>query len=425
MDAGTAYALCDLRASYAMRREQIEGRFMMSIPLENARKLARLSAELVRYRRVSAPAIAAKALLARSLWGIDVTRFLMVGMYRQRVRRWRDSMSYLLDLEPGLRTLNWEGGGKSLTVDKLTTAERCLQAHIPTAPLIAVVGRDNAAHPHRGLFQTVSTPQQVIEVLQSCPDELFIKPATGWRGDGIFSAKRRNDGWTIGNADLSNDAFAARLLSVAPPSGLLLQPRICSHRDLEPIGGHLGLGCVRINTALTVHGPELMFVFAKIMGSQCLVDNFAGGKFGNMLARVDLVRGTLTAVFGRHPDQHYLMESITCHPVTGTPLIGFQLPLWSQTVALAKRTALAFPETPLIGTDIAITDAGPLVIEVQSDWDSNAPQLIMERGLRPVMRELVPRLAASEGTKRRAMEQMGLASRRRRRPRKVRRLART
>ncbi|MET0986536.1 MAG: hypothetical protein ABW034_14135 [Steroidobacteraceae bacterium] len=46
---------------------------MASPPLENARKVARLSAELLRYRRATAPAIAAKAVLARSVWGIDVT----------------------------------------------------------------------------------------------------------------------------------------------------------------------------------------------------------------------------------------------------------------------------------------------------------------------------------------------------------------
>ncbi|HKQ80759.1 MAG TPA: hypothetical protein VJS42_01065, partial [Steroidobacteraceae bacterium] len=74
---------------------------MASSSLANARKVARLSAELLRYRRATAPAIAAKAVLARSVWGIDVTRFLMVGMYEQSMSRWGDSMSYLVDLEPG------------------------------------------------------------------------------------------------------------------------------------------------------------------------------------------------------------------------------------------------------------------------------------------------------------------------------------
>ncbi|MET0658299.1 MAG: sugar-transfer associated ATP-grasp domain-containing protein [Steroidobacteraceae bacterium] len=396
---------------------------MASPPLENARKVARLSAELLRYRRATAPAIAAKAVLARSVWGIDVTRFLMVGMYDQSMSRWRDSMGYLVDLEPGLRTINWQGDGKTLTVDKLITAERCLQKGIPAAPLIAVIGRNREAHPHQGLFPQLSSAREISSILAECPDQLFVKPATGWRGDGIFGAERSGSKWKVGAETLSADALTSRLLAAAPPSGLLLQGRVRSHRALAPIGGTLGLGCVRINTALTVDGPELLFTFAKIMGSECLVDNFAGGKFGNMLARVDNDSGILAAVFGRERDQRYLMEPVSHHPVTGTPLLGFQLPLWPEAVALAKRTASAFPEAPLIGSDIAITDDGPLIIEVQSDWDSNAPQLIMETGLRPVLRNLIPRLALSEAVKQRAFEQMGLGSQPRR-SRKLERAAR-
>ncbi|MET0986535.1 MAG: sugar-transfer associated ATP-grasp domain-containing protein [Steroidobacteraceae bacterium] len=319
-------------------------------------------------------------------------------------------MSYLVDLEPGLRTINWQGDGKTLTVDKLITAERCLQKRVPAAPLIAVIGRDSAAHPHQGLFPQLSSAREITSTLAECPDQLFVKPATGWRGDGIFGAERSGTDWKVGTETLSPDALATRLLAAAPPSGLLLQGRVRSHHALAPIGGELGLGCVRINTALTLDGPELLFTFAKIMGSECLVDNFAGGKFGNMLSRVDNESGRITAVFGRNRDQRYLMEAVSHHPVTGTPLLGFQLPLWTEAVALAKHTASAFPETPLIGSDIAITDDGPLIIEVQSDWDSNVPQLIMETGLRPVLRKLIPRLVLSEGLKQRAFEQMGLGS---------------
>ena len=120
---------------------------MPTARLENARKVARLSAELLRYRPTTAPAIVAKAVLARSVWGIDVTRFLMVGMYAQRMKRWADSMSYLDELEPVLRTINWQGDGRTLTVDNLITAERCDQMRVPAAPLLAVIGREYSRRP--------------------------------------------------------------------------------------------------------------------------------------------------------------------------------------------------------------------------------------------------------------------------------------
>lgn len=386
-------------------------------PFAKAQMLARISAELIRYRAPIALFIAAKALLARELWGIDATSFLMLGLHDQRMGRWAESMRYMRELEPGLRTINWQGDGKRLTVDKLITAERLAQAGIASAPLIAVIGRDGAAHPHAGLFPLWSSAEDVAAGLAACPARLFVKPANGWRGDGVLGPERRERGWHVDGTTVSDRELAQRLLAQAPPVGSLLQERICSHRGLTPIGGDLGLSTVRINTALTADGPEVIFVFAKIMGSKGLVDNFSGGKFGNMLARVDKESGRLTHVFGRKREQRFLMNPVTEHPLTGIPLVGFQLPLWTEAVALAKRLAVSCPEAPLIGADVAITDRGPLIIEIQSDWDANAAQLTMGQGLRPVLRDVVPRLALSKELKEQAIRQMGLSGRARRQER--------
>lgn len=381
---------------------------MVSIGLAHARLALQVSAELLRHRTFAAPSIAFKALLARGLWDIELARFLMLGLHQQRMSAWPDTMNYVLDLEPGLRAINWQGEGRRLTVDKLITAERLQAADIPAAPLLATIGRDSQAHPHAGIFPVANTVADVVAILAGAPDLLFVKPATGWRGDGVSGPERDGAGWRIDGHALSTPALARHLLDRAPAAGLLLQRRVRSHRDLVPIGGQLGLGTVRINTALTHTGPEVLFAFAKVMGARGLVDNFSGGKFGNLLAAVDERTGRLTEIYGRRKDQRYLMERIARHPVTGTALVGFQLPLWAATIALAKRVAAAFPEAPLIGADIAVTDAGPLIIEVQSDWDANAAQLIMGKGLRPVMRELLPRLAVSPEVRELTMQRMQL-----------------
>lgn len=376
----------------------------------NARKFAQLSTELIRDRGLAAPAIAAKLALARGVWGIGAARFLMLDMYRQSMSRWSESLSYLKDVEPGLRTINWQGEGRRATVDKLITIERFMRSDIPTARLIAVIGRDSVAHPHGDLFPMLSTAEQVAAALPSYPDRIFIKPATAWRGQGAMAAERRGGGWSVGGAALSDRQLAQQLVSSAPPSGLLVQERLHSHPASGPIGGDLGLGCVRMNTALTTDGPEFLFAFAKIMGKQGLVDNFAGGKYGNLAAGVDRATGTFTRVFGRRPGRRYLIESVDKHPITGASLIGFQLPMWPEVVALAKRTAAVFHESPLVGADIAITESGLRVIEIQSDWESNISQLTFGAGLRPLLRDVVPRLAISEAVREQAMREMRLSA---------------
>jgi hypothetical protein len=373
--------------------------------------VARVVAELVRHRPLTAPAIAAKALLARGIWGIDAPTFLMLGMHRQPVTFWTDSMRFRGGLEPVLRALNWRGDGKRLTVDKLMTAERLASAGIPAAPLLAVIGRDAAAHEHGGRFPQWTTVAQIADGLAGSPDRLFIKPATGWRGDGVMGPERHDGRWVVDGMPSSDRELAERLLKAAPPAGLLVQERLRSHTGLAPIGGALGLGTVRINTALTDGGAELLFALGKIMGSECLVDNFSGGKFGNLLARVDPESGRLTSVWGRKPGQRFLLESVPVHPVTGSPLIGFQLPLWREAVQLAKRVAAVFPEAPLVGVDVAITDDGPLAVEVQSDWDASGAQLSMNEGLRPVLVRTVPRLAVDQPVKQQVLRHLSLSRR--------------
>jgi hypothetical protein len=372
------------------------------------RKFAQLSTELIHDRGAAAPACAAKLVMARGFYGIGAARFLMLGMYDQQMKRWSESMSYFKDIEPGLRTLNWQGEGRRLTVDKLLTTERFAKTGIPTARLLAVIGRDCAAYPSEGLFPMLATVEEVAAALASAPDRIFVKPATGWRGQGAMGPERRGQRWSVRGETLSDHDLAQRLFLTAPPTGLLLQDRLRSHPDLAPIGGNLGLGCVRMNTALTTTGPEFLFAFAKIMGNEGLVDNFCGGKYGNLAAGVDKTTGALTRVFGRKPGRSYLIESFNTHPITGTALLGFRLPLWSEVVDLAKRTAAAFPESPLVGADIAITEDGPRVIEIQPDWESNISQLTFGAGLRPLLRDIVPRLAAPEHIRQQAMRQMGL-----------------
>jgi hypothetical protein len=381
---------------------------MVTATVGIGRKFAQLSTELIRDRPAAAAAIAAKLVVARGFYGIGAARFLMLGMYRQPMSLWPESMSYFKDVEPGLRTINWQSDGQRLSVDKLITIERFTNAGIPTAPLIAIIGRDSAEHPHDGLFANLSTVAEVAATLAAAPDRLFVKPATGWRGQGAMGPERRDGRWWVHGESLSERELAERLVATAPPTGLLVQERLRSHPALAPIGGELGLGCVRMNTALTIDGPEFLFAFAKIMGNHGLVDNFAGGKYGNLASGVDKASGALTRVFGRKAGRQYLIEAMNTHPITGETLIGFKLPLWPEVVDLAKRTASAFAETPLVGSDIAITDKGPRVIEIQSDWESNISQLTFGAGLRPLLREVVPRLAISDAIKHKAMRDMGL-----------------
>lgn len=345
-------------------------------------------------------------MFARLYHGISLELFFLQRMYRRPMGSWSDYMSYLPDLEPGLRTLNWNGDGKKLTVDKVSSAARLSERGVAVAPTLAIVGRYEKRRPGEDTLR-LGEPGEVTNFLDSCTGNLFIKPASGWRGEGIFKLDRLANGWDLDGEILSDADVASLLIERAPDSGLLIQPELRSHPGMAAAGGNFGLSTARINTALTQDGPIILFVFAKLLGRPSLTDNFTEGRSGNMIARVDLPSGRLTQVFGRRPGRRHLLHEFDRHPATGEALIGFQIPLWKETVELAVQAAAAVPEAPLIGLDVAITKDGPVVIELQSDWGANGGQLVLG-GLRPVLRDVVPRLATDPAIRQRAFEQMGL-----------------
>jgi hypothetical protein len=73
--------------------------------------------------------------------------------------------------------------------------------------------------------------------------------------------------------------------------------------------------------------------------------------------------------------------------------------------------ASAFPEAPLVGSDVAITDHGPMIIETNSNWDANGAELAIGGGLRPALREIIPRLALGDAVKQQALDRLALSSR--------------
>jgi hypothetical protein len=109
------------------------------------------------------------------------------------------------------------------------------------------------------------------------------------------------------------------------------------------------------------------------------VDNMAAG---NLAAPVDDISGIVTGP-GVYSDITKSPEPV--HPVTGVPIVGFQVPFWSETIAMIKTAAREHPENRSIGWDIVITEQGPGLIEGNHDWCKLVWQLPVGKGLKPVL----------------------------------------
>ena len=101
----------------------------------------------------------------------------------------------------------------------------------------------------------------------------------------------------------------------------------------------------------TVHVMEAVLR----IGNGAEVDNYARG---GMYTVLDEKTGV--AKFGAF-DKY--ANTFDIHPLTGTPIIGFQVPLYAQVLELLDTTARVVPEIQYVGWDVAIGEHGPIIIE--------------------------------------------------------------
>lgn len=132
----------------------------------------------------------------------------------------------------------------------------------------------------------------------------------------------------------------------------LLEEFVVQHPDMALLNS-TSVNTLRIVTFVregTVH------VLARVlkMGAGGDIDNFSAGGMYTMLGSNGVA---LYAAFDRHDAMHAV------HPLSGTSIVGFRVPRFSEVIDLVSRAALELTDVPYVGWDVAITPDGPLIIE--------------------------------------------------------------
>lgn len=95
-------------------------------------------------------------------------------------------------------------------------------------------------------------------------------------------------------------------------------------------------------------------------GSQ--VDNTSSGGFA---CPIDLASGTVLEAIDLSPAR----ESFDIHPDSGIRIAGMRIPFWEECMRLAEFTLSIYPNMRFAGMDIAVSEDGPCVIELNVDPD--------------------------------------------------------
>jgi len=244
----------------------------------------------------------------------------------------------------------------SAVTNKADFYDRCREHGITTPPVLAVIAADESRQPPK---------------LADLDTDLFVKPLRGRGGKGAerwdFKAGLYCN--TTGTG-LRSDELLKRLEARASSEPLVIQPRLHNHPELESLSNG-ALSTVRVLTCLNeLNVPELVgAVFRMAIGSNHTVDNLHAG---GIAAAVNLETGILGRASNLGADNR--LGWVDRHPDTGALVTGTTLPLWPDVRQFAFQAHSAFADRIIVGWDIAITPAGPMLVEANGGPDLDIMQ---------------------------------------------------
>ncbi|MGO3691066.1 MAG: sugar-transfer associated ATP-grasp domain-containing protein [Psychroflexus halocasei] len=136
------------------------------------------------------------------------------------------------------------------------------------------------------------------------------------------------------------------------------------------------INTIRFMTSLDPSGEVNIFgTFIKVGRKGAWVDNAGSG--GNICANVDIKTGLINNVIEFNDWRSN--RDITHHTDSGTLLEGVKIKDWENICEQVKTYQKQIPYLKAIGWDVAITDEGPVIIEINDFWDATG-QLFIGKG---------------------------------------------
>lgn len=201
-------------------------------------------------------------------------------------------------------------------------------------------------------------------------DRLVCKPEDGQAGRAIFILTVPED--VRGNPQALGAMLAAdRRLQ---KGGWVVQDHVTVHEALAPLAMK-ALPTIRLTTMPDETGaPEIVVTYLRFASDpRSEVDNFAAG---GLMGLIDPASGMLGEACIKRDLTIYRQ-----HPVSGAQIDGVRIPFWQETCDLVRRAhAGGFEDYRMIGWDIAITQAGPVIIEANARPCPQGAQQVNRRG---------------------------------------------
>ena len=253
------------------------------------------------------------------------------------------------------------------------------QAGIPTPELYCYYSPENGVAVEGKTGFDVLSVKRILEGKQVA--ECVVKATEGSHGDNVFAVNRIKYEDEDALFDLS-DGTQKRLSALLGHSPLLFEQKIRQTQQLSCFNPS-SVNTIRFMTTLMPTGEaKVIATFIKIGRSGAFVDNAGGG--GNVDAGINVATGEIYGAIEFNSFRK--TRPIDCHPDTKAQLNGVVIEHWEEICTRLCHFQQRLPFLKAIGWDVAITDAGPVIIEINDFWDTTG-QLFIQSGWRKEIRE--------------------------------------
>lgn len=209
-------------------------------------------------------------------------------------------------------------------------------------------------------------------------DEFVIKPSNGSAGNGILVIVGREEGIWLGINGKRYDITALQrhisdiifgVYSFDNQDAAIIEQRVIQHPKINQLFDR-GLADVRI----------ILFQNQPIQAMSRIPTIASDGKANLHQGAIGL---GIDLESGRSNNAMLKGETISQHPDSGAPLLGVEIPFWSEIIYHATRAAESVP-LKYLGVDIAISEHGPVLLEINARPGLEIQNVNMQ-AMRPIL----------------------------------------
>lgn len=317
--------------------------------------------------------------LAREMWRLRrgpgrlrLNEYVQFGLYDDTRFSAAQKAAFLSNREHWKITqvccdMTWQ----ATTEDKWLTGHILAPTPIALPETLGMIDKGFRSYPGTRVFRTLDDLRTYL--VQEAAFPLFGKVNRGMVSFGAFQALGADDAGVDlkGEGRVAWPVFWDRFLG---SNAYILQKVVRNHSFFDRFCK--AVATVRLVVLVGRDGVSIPVAVLKIPAQANIADAF--WRPGNLACGLDPATGTIVTAKTKSPLETVDHET---HPETGARLPGEVLPHWDAVLAMARDCAAIFAPLRYQSMDVAITDRGPVLIEINTGGGFDLPQLATGQGM--------------------------------------------